>query len=52
LIELASGNEIHRFLLAAPARGLSFSRDGLLAASGTWRGYVYLWKMPWIFDDR
>jgi WD40 repeat protein len=51
LIELASGTEIHRFTLAAPARGLSFSRDGRLAASGTWRGFVYLWRMPMIFDD-
>jgi WD40 repeat protein len=51
LIELESGKEIHRFTLAAPARGLSFSRDGRLAASGTWRGFVYLWRMPGIFDD-
>src|SRR5262249_19119273 len=51
LIELATGKEIHRFLLAAPARGLSFSRDGRYAASGTWRGFVHLLRMPGIFDD-
>jgi WD40 repeat protein len=51
LIELATGKEVHRFLLAAPARGLSFSRDGRHAASGTWRGFVYLLRMPGIFDD-
>jgi hypothetical protein len=51
LLELASGEEIHRFTLAAPARGLSFSRDGRLAASGTWRGFVYLLRMPGIFED-
>ena len=51
LIELANGKEIHRFTLAAPARGLSFSRDGQHAASGTWRGYVHLLRMPGIFDD-
>src|SRR5688572_5161420 len=32
-------------------RGVSFSRDGRLAASGTWRGFVYLWTMPGLFDD-
>jgi WD40 repeat protein len=51
LLELATGREIHRFVLAAPARGLSFSRDGRLAASGSWRGFVYLLRMPGIFDD-
>lgn len=51
LIELATGAEVHRFALAAPARGLSFSRDGRLAASGAWRGFVYLLRVPGIFDD-
>jgi WD40 repeat protein len=51
LIELATGKEIHRFEVAAPARGLSFSRDGRHAASGTWRGFVHLLRMPGIFDD-
>jgi WD40 repeat protein len=51
LFEMASGKEIHRFLLAAPARGLSFSPDGRYAACGTWRGFVYLFRMPGIFDD-
>jgi WD40 repeat protein len=51
LIELSTGKEIHRFALAAPARGVSFSRDGRLAASGTWRGFVYLWRIPGFFDD-
>jgi WD40 repeat protein len=50
LIELASGKEIHRFEVATNPRGLSFSRDGRFAASGSWRGLVYLWRMPGIFD--
>jgi WD40 repeat protein len=50
LIELATGQEIHRFELATYPRGLSFSPDGRLAAAGSWRGVVYLWRMPGVFD--
>jgi hypothetical protein len=50
LLDLATGKEVHRFGLVTNPRGLSFSRDGRLAASGSWRGFVYLWRMPGIFD--
>jgi WD40 repeat protein len=50
LLELATGKEVHRFPLATNPRGLSFSRDGRLAAGGSHRGVVYLWRMPGIFD--
>ena len=50
LLELASGKEVHRFNCLTSPRGLSFSRDGRLAAGGSWRGFVYLWRVPGIFD--
>jgi WD40 repeat protein len=49
LLELASGKEVHRFSCLTSPRGLSFSRDGRLAAGGSWRGFVYLWRVPGIF---
>jgi WD40 repeat protein len=51
VIELPNGKESHRFALAAPPRGLSFSGDGRLAVSGSWSGHVYLWRVPGIFED-
>jgi WD40 repeat protein len=50
LLELATGKEIHRFRLLTNPRGLSFSPDGRLAASGSHRGFAYVWRMPGIFD--
>jgi WD40 repeat protein len=50
LIELITGKEIHRFELATNPRGLSFSSDGKLATGGSFRGVVYLWRMPGLFD--
>ncbi len=50
LLELASGKEVHRFACVTSPRGLSFSRDGRLAAGGSWRGMVYVWRVPGIFD--
>jgi WD40 repeat protein len=50
LLELATGKEVKRFRLVTKPRGLSFSRDGRFAASGSWRGVVHLWRMPGIFD--
>jgi WD40 repeat protein len=60
LLDLVTGKEIHRFELTgnprrrfriiANPRGLSFSPDGRLAASGSHRGFVYVWRMPGIFD--
>jgi WD40 repeat protein len=50
LLELASGKEVHRFSCPTSPRGLSFSRDGRLAAGGSWRGFVYLWRVPGIFN--
>jgi WD40 repeat protein len=50
LIEVATGKEVHRFELATNPRGLSFSPDGRLAAGGSFRGFLYLWRVPGIFD--
>jgi WD40 repeat protein len=50
LLDLASGKEVHRFTCVTSPRGLSFSRDGRLAAGGSFRGVVYLWRIPGIFD--
>jgi WD40 repeat protein len=52
LLQLASGKEVHRFGCLTSPRGLSFSRDGRLAAGGSWRGFVYLWRIPGIFDGK
>jgi DNA-binding beta-propeller fold protein YncE len=49
LLDLATGKEVHRFELANNPRGLSFSRDGRFAASGSFRGLVYLWRLPGTF---
>jgi WD40 repeat protein len=49
LIDLVTGREVHRFALAGNPRGLSFSADGRLAASGSFRGAVYLWRTPGVF---
>jgi WD40 repeat protein len=51
LLDLATGKEVQRFTLVTNPRGLSFSRDGRLAASGSHRGVVYVWRMPGIFDS-
>ena len=50
LIEVATGKEIHRYNLATNPRGLSFSPDGRFAAAGSFRGIVYLWRIPGLFD--
>jgi WD40 repeat protein len=50
LIELASGREVHRFPMGTPLRGVSFSPDGRTAVSGSWRGWIYQWRMPGVFD--
>jgi hypothetical protein len=36
--------------LAHYPRGMAFSRDGGLSGRGDWRGIVYLWRMPGLFD--
>jgi WD40 repeat protein len=46
VVDLATGREVHRFSLATQPRGLSFSPDGRLGAGGSWRGFVYLWRLP------
>jgi WD40 repeat protein len=46
VVDLATGREVHRFSLATQPRGLSFSPDGRLGAGGSWRGLVYLWRLP------
>lgn len=51
LLDLASGKEIHRFNCGTSPRGLSFSHDGRLAGGGSWRGVVYLWRVPGIFES-
>jgi WD40 repeat protein len=49
LLDLATGKEIHRFEMGGKPRGLSFSPDGRLAAGGSFRGFVYLWRVPGTF---
>ncbi len=49
LVELETGKEIHRFELANNPRGLSISPDGRLAVCGSFRGLVYLWRLPGTF---
>jgi WD40 repeat protein len=48
LRDLATGQELHRYA-ATPqirTRGLAFSPDGRFAAAGSFRGWVYLWRLP------
>jgi WD40 repeat protein len=45
LLELETGNEVHRFNAVA-ASGLSFSPDGRYAAAGSYRASIYLWRLP------
>ena len=45
LIDLETGKTLRRFESEIPARGLSFSPDGRLAATGSYRGTVYLWDV-------
>jgi hypothetical protein len=46
LRDLDSGGEIIRFKTDRSPRGLAVSLDGRLAASGSHRGFVYLWRLP------
>jgi WD40 repeat protein len=46
VLDLASGKEVHRFATPNAPQGVSFSPDGRLAASGSFRGLVYLWRLP------
>ena len=43
---LLVGNELRRFHMVTSPRGVSISPDGLMAASGSLRGFVYLWRLP------
>jgi WD40 repeat protein len=45
---LATGRELHRFETAPQTgtRSLAFSPDGRFAAGGSFRGWVYLWRLP------
>jgi TolB protein len=49
LMDLETGKDIHRFPLANNPRGLSISPDGRLAACGSFRGLVYLLRLPGTF---
>ena len=46
--ELATGKELHRFNTAPQTgtRSLAFSPDSHFAAGGSFRGWVYLWRLP------
>jgi WD40 repeat protein/serine/threonine protein kinase len=48
LRDLATGKELHRYpsAPARSARSLAFSPDGRFAAAGSFRGWVYLWRLP------
>jgi Tol biopolymer transport system component len=45
--DLATGRELHRFTVppGASPQGLSVSPDGRHVASGSWRGFVYLFRL-------
>jgi WD40 repeat protein len=45
---LATGKELHRFQTApgTGTRSLAFSPDSRFAAGGSFRGWVYLWRLP------
>jgi WD40 repeat protein len=47
LRDLATGRELHRFTVppGASPQGLSVSPDGRHVASGSWRGFVYLFRL-------
>jgi WD40 repeat protein len=46
--DLATGSELHRFQTAprTGTRSLAFSPDSRFAAAGSFRGWVYLWRLP------
>jgi WD40 repeat protein len=46
--DLATGREFHRFaeVPRTGARSLAFSPDCRFAAAGSFRGWVYLWRLP------
>jgi WD40 repeat protein len=45
---VATGKELHRFGTTPQTgtRSLAFSPDGRFAAGGSFRGWVYLWRLP------
>jgi WD40 repeat protein len=46
--DLATGEELDRFPLVSgtAARSLAISPDSRFAAAGSYRGWVYLWRLP------
>ncbi len=46
VLDLASGNEIHRYINCPLARGFSFSPDGTLAMAGSLRQGVFIFRLP------
>ncbi len=48
LRDLATGRELHRYQAPPEAtpQGVSVSPDGRYAADGSWRGFVYLFRLP------
>jgi len=46
--DLATGKELHRFGTAphSGTRSLAVSPDARFAAGGSFRGWVYLWRLP------
>jgi WD40 repeat protein len=52
--DLATGREFHRFaeVPRTGARSLAFSPDSRFAAAGSFRGWVYLWRLPAPPDEK
>jgi len=50
--DLDTGQELHRFQTPPRTgpRSLAFSPDGRFAAGGSFRGWVYLWRLPVVPD--
>jgi WD40 repeat protein len=46
VLDLATGKEIHRYDNCPLARGFSFSADGTLAAAGSFRRGVFVFRLP------
>jgi WD40 repeat protein len=46
VLDLATGKEIHRYDNCRLARGFSFSADGTLAAAGSFRQGVFVFRLP------
>jgi WD40 repeat protein len=46
VLDLTTGKEIHRYDRCPMARGFSFTPDGTLAAAGSFRQGVFVFRLP------